>query len=71
MMKNKIQKVRAIGGITTALLCARALTACKKEQQQQAVPPPPVVTTVSIQKSPVLLTRILGVVRISSPLSQD
>ncbi|MBR5979153.1 MAG: efflux RND transporter periplasmic adaptor subunit, partial [Verrucomicrobia bacterium] len=55
-MKNKIQKVRAIGGITTALLCALALTACKKEQQQQAAPPPPVVTTVSIQKSPVLLT---------------
>lgn len=56
MMKNKIQKVRAISGITTALLCALALTACKKEQQQQAAPPPPVVTTVSIQKSPVLLT---------------
>lgn len=55
MKNNKIQKVRAIGGITTALLCALALTACKKEQQQQAAPPP-VVTTVSIQKSPVLLT---------------
>ncbi|MBR4249592.1 MAG: efflux RND transporter periplasmic adaptor subunit, partial [Verrucomicrobia bacterium] len=56
MIKNKVQKIRATGGIVTALLCALALTACKKEQQQQAAPPPPVVTTVSIQKSPVLLT---------------